>query len=87
MKNLISCEYLEKIKTQVLSNLERTRHAPSVQTTAVVRESIDHQAEHQAMRDDHAQDKSKMPGQLEHRVERPMSSVPRPALRLSRRSH
>ena len=52
MENLNSREYLEKIKTQVLSNLERTRHAPSVQTTDVGRGTTEHQEEQEAMLDD-----------------------------------
>jgi len=52
MENLNSREYLEKIKTQVLSNLERTRHAPSVQMTDVGRGTTEHQEEQDAILDD-----------------------------------
>jgi len=52
MENLNSKEYLEKIKIQVLSNLERTRHAPSVQTTDVGKGLTEHQEEQDAMLDD-----------------------------------
>merc|ERR1711939_299144 len=40
MDNANSKEYLEKILTQVLENLKRTAHAPSVQMTDVPRESL-----------------------------------------------
>jgi len=52
MENLNSREYLEKIKVQVLSNLERTRHAPSVQMTDVGRGTTEQQEEQDAMLDD-----------------------------------
>lgn len=52
MENLNSREYLEKIKTQVLSNLERTRHAPSVQMSDVGRGTTEHQEEQDAILDD-----------------------------------
>src|SRR5690554_4790550 len=52
MENLNSREYLEKIKVQVLSNLERTRHAPSVQMTDVGRGLTEHQEEQDGILDD-----------------------------------
>lgn len=52
MENLNSREYLEKIKVQVLSNLERTRHTPSVQMTDVGRGTTEHQEEQDAVQDD-----------------------------------
>lgn len=52
MENLNSREYLEKIKVQVLSNLERTRHTPSVQMTDVGKGTTEHQEEQDAMLDD-----------------------------------
>jgi histone deacetylase 1/2 len=56
MENLNSREYLEKIKVQVLSNLERTRHAPSVQMTDVGRSTTEQQEEQDAMLDDLEED-------------------------------
>lgn len=56
MENLNSREYLEKIKVQVLANLERTRHAPSVQMTDVARGLTEHQEEQDAMLDDMDED-------------------------------
>ncbi|KAA8912752.1 hypothetical protein FN846DRAFT_773121 [Sphaerosporella brunnea] len=56
MENLNSREYLEKIKTQVLSNLERTRHAPSVQMTDVGRGTTEHQEDQDAILDDQEAD-------------------------------
>lgn len=56
MENLNSREYLEKIKTQVLSNLERTRHTPSVQMSDVGRGTTEHQEEQEAMMDDLEED-------------------------------
>ncbi|KAI5804419.1 hypothetical protein EDC01DRAFT_611214 [Geopyxis carbonaria] len=52
MENLNTAEYLEKIKNTVLSNLERTRHAPSVQISDVGRGTTEHQEEQDAMLDD-----------------------------------
>jgi histone deacetylase 1/2 len=76
MENLNSREYLEKIKTQVLSNLERTRHAPSVQMTDVGRGTTEHQEEQDAMLDDQEADTIGMDQrhtqrQWERRVEHP----------------
>ncbi|KAL7271638.1 histone deacetylase [Rhizina undulata] len=56
MENLNSREYLEKIKVQVLANLERTRHAPSVQMTDVPRGLAERQEEQDAMLDDMEED-------------------------------
>ena len=56
MENLNSREYLEKIKTQVLSNLERTRHTPSVQMSDVGRGTTEHQEEQESMMDDLEED-------------------------------
>lgn len=56
MENLNSREYLEKIKMQVLSNLERTRHAPSVQMSDVGRGTTEHQEEQDAILDDLEED-------------------------------
>ncbi|PWW80215.1 hypothetical protein C7212DRAFT_159163 [Tuber magnatum] len=56
MENLNSREYLEKIKIQVLSNLERTRHVPSVQTTDVGKGLTEHQEEQDAILDDIEED-------------------------------
>ncbi|KAI5793527.1 hypothetical protein FPQ18DRAFT_258159 [Pyronema domesticum] len=56
MENLNSKEYLEKIKIQVLSNLERTRHTPSVQMSDVGRGLTEHQEEQDAMLDDLEED-------------------------------
>jgi histone deacetylase 1/2 len=76
MENLNSVQYLEKNKTQVLSNLERTGPAPSVQMTAVVGRSTEHQEEEDAMLDDQEADTIGMDQrhtqrQRELRVERP----------------
>ncbi|KAE8450694.1 histone deacetylase [Mollisiaceae sp. DMI_Dod_QoI] len=40
MENANSREYLEKIKTQVIENLKKTAHAPSVQMTEVPRTTL-----------------------------------------------
>lgn len=56
MENLNSREYLEKIKVQVLTNLERTRHAPSVQLTDVGKAFTEQQEEQDAMLDDMEED-------------------------------
>lgn len=75
MENLNSREYLEKIKIQVLSNLERTRHTPSVQMTDVGRGTTEHQEEQDAILDDLDEDTVGMDRrstqrQWEKRVER-----------------
>lgn len=56
MENLNSREYLEKIKTAVLQNLERTRHAPSVQMTDVGKGLTEQEEENDAMLDDEEED-------------------------------
>lgn len=56
MENLNSREYLEKIKTAVLQNLERTRHAPSVQMTDVGRGLTEQEEENDAILDDEEED-------------------------------
>lgn len=56
MENLNSREYLEKIKTAVLANLERTRHAPSVQLTDVGKGLTEAEEENDAMLDDEEED-------------------------------
>lgn len=56
MENLNSREYLEKIKTAVLANLERTRHAPSVQLTDVGKGLTEAEEENDAMLDDEEDD-------------------------------
>lgn len=56
MENLNSREYLEKIKTAVLTNLERTRHAPSVQLTDVGKGLTEAEEENDAMLDDEEED-------------------------------
>ena len=59
MDNANSPEYLEKIKNQVIENLRRTAHAPSVQMTDVPRdpEGLDDEAD--AMLDDLDEDEHK----------------------------
>lgn len=56
MENLNSREYLEKIKSAVLANLERTRHAPSVQLTDVGKGLTEAEEENDAMLDDEEED-------------------------------
>lgn len=75
MENLNSREYLEKIKIQVLSNLERTRHTPSVQMTDVGKSLTEHQEERDDILDDLDEDTVGMDRrstqrQWEKRVER-----------------
>lgn len=75
MENLNSREYLEKIKIQVLSNLERTRHTPSVQMTDVGRSITEHQEQQDDILDDLDEDTVGMDRrstqrQWEKRVER-----------------
>ena len=59
MDNANSPEYLEKIKNQVIENLRRTAHAPSVQMTDVPRdpEGLDDEAD--AILDDLDEDENK----------------------------
>lgn len=52
MDNANSREYLEKILVQVLDNLKRTAHAPSVQMTDVPRESLGINDDDEAALDD-----------------------------------
>lgn len=75
MENLNSREYLEKIKIQVLSNLERTRHTPSVQMTDVGKSITEHQEQQDDILDDLDEDTVGMDRrstqrQWEKRVER-----------------
>ncbi|KAK5292305.1 histone deacetylase [Exophiala xenobiotica] len=58
MDNANSKEYLEKILTQVLENLKRTAHAPSVQMTDVPRESLGMNDEDEAALDDLDEDQN-----------------------------
>lgn len=52
MDNANSKEYLEKILTQVLENMKRTAHAPSVQMTDVPRDSLGMNDDDEAALDD-----------------------------------
>jgi histone deacetylase 1/2 len=52
MDNANSREYLEKILSQVLENMKRTAHAPSVQMTEVPRESLGLNDDDEAALDD-----------------------------------
>lgn len=58
MDNANSKEYLEKILTQVLENLKRTAHAPSVQMTDVPRDSLGLNDEDEAALDDLDEDEN-----------------------------
>ncbi|KAI9731553.1 MAG: histone deacetylase [Cirrosporium novae-zelandiae] len=59
MENANSREYLEKIKIQVIENLKRTAHAPSVQMTDVPRDPIGMDDEADAILDDLDSDEHK----------------------------
>ncbi|KIW18633.1 histone deacetylase RPD3 [Exophiala spinifera] len=58
MDNANSREYLEKILVQVLDNLKRTAHAPSVQMTDVPRESLGMNDDDEAALDDLDEDQT-----------------------------
>ncbi|KIV87040.1 histone deacetylase RPD3 [Exophiala sideris] len=58
MDNANSKEYLEKILTQVLENLKRTAHAPSVQLTDVPRDSLGLNDDDEAALDDLDEDEN-----------------------------
>ncbi|KIW94273.1 histone deacetylase RPD3 [Cladophialophora bantiana CBS 173.52] len=58
MENANSREYLEKILGQVLENMKRTAHAPSVQMTDVPRESLGMNDEDEAALDDLDEDQN-----------------------------
>ena len=56
MDNANSREYLEKILSQVLENMRRTQHVPSVQMTDIPRESLGMNDEEEAAMDDLEED-------------------------------
>ncbi|KIW99809.1 uncharacterized protein Z518_10737 [Rhinocladiella mackenziei CBS 650.93] len=58
MDNANSREYLEKILTQVLENMRRTAHAPSVQMTDVPRDSLGMNDDDEAALDDLDEDEN-----------------------------
>ncbi|KAH0847171.1 histone deacetylase RPD3 [Fonsecaea monophora] len=58
MENANSREYLEKILSQVLENMKRTAHAPSVQMTDVPRDSLGMNDEDEAAIDDLDEDQN-----------------------------
>ncbi|EXJ92039.1 histone deacetylase 1/2 [Capronia epimyces CBS 606.96] len=58
MENANSREYLEKILIQVLENMKRTAHAPSVQMTDVPRESLGMNDDEEAALDDMDEDEN-----------------------------
>lgn len=58
MENANSREYLEKILSQVLENMKRTAHAPSVQMTDVPRESLGMNDDDEAALDDMDEDEN-----------------------------
>ncbi|EXJ93796.1 histone deacetylase 1/2 [Capronia coronata CBS 617.96] len=58
MENANSREYLEKILMQVLENMKRTAHAPSVQMTDVPRESLGMNDDDEAALDDMDEDEN-----------------------------
>jgi len=58
MENANSKEYLEKILGQVLENMKRTAHAPSVQMTDVPRESLGMNDDEEAALDDLDEDEN-----------------------------
>ncbi|KAL1843847.1 hypothetical protein VTJ49DRAFT_7198 [Mycothermus thermophilus] len=74
MENANSNEYLEKIKIQVIENLKKTAHAPSVQMQDVPRQGLGTTDEQEAEEDDRDEDTNKdvrvTQRQWEKRVER-----------------
>ena len=75
MENANSVEYLEKIKNQLIDNLRRTAHVPSVQMQDVPRQSLgamsdEDDAELDDMDEDENKDVRMTQRQWEQRVER-----------------
>lgn len=70
MDNANSREYLEKILTQVLGNMRRTVHAPSVQMTDVPRESLGMNDDDEAALDDLDEDENPDKRITEHKADK-----------------